>query len=384
MQLTHKIKLDPTARQRNYFRRAGGTARFVFNWALAEWRASYELGEKPNGNRLKKRFNAIYREAFPWVSEVHRDCHSQPFADLQAAFANFFEKRSEYPRFKSKSRDRYSFYVANDKFQLAGRTVKLPIIGRVRMREELRFKGKVLSARVVEECGDWFICLAVDVGELRRERVGSGIVGVDLGINHLATMSTGEQVENPRPLKQAQERLARAQRKLSRRQKGSNNRLKQRRIVAKIHRRVRNVRHDGLHKLTARLCKNHATVVIEDLAPRNMVKNHCLASSISDASFGLFRQQLIYKASLFGTLIVVADRYFASSKTCSRCGAVKDKLPLVQRTYSCGCGLRIDRDLNAAINLVQLARATREVTPVETLWSVAEAGTKPCPPLDAN
>ena len=378
MQLTHKIALDPTCKQRGYFARAAGTTRFVWNWGLSEWDRQYAAGDKPNGHALKKEFNAAYPDLFPWVAEVHRDCHSQPFADLQTDFGNFFAGRADRPTFKRKGKDRPSFYVANDKFSVAGKTVRLPKIGTVRMREPLRFSGKINSARVVEECGRWFLCISVDVGELHKQRTGAGVVGVDLGVKALATLSTGETVENPKPLHKAQERLRRANRKLHRRVKGSRNRNKQRRVVAKIHRRIRNIRHDVLHKLTTRLAKNHGTVVIEDLNVSGMVKNHRLAQAISDASFREFRTLLTYKSVLYGTRIVVADRFFPSSKTCSSCGLVKDKLSLGERTFACECGLRIDRDLNAALNLRSLAGASGEVTTTDMPTGVKEVVTRPC------
>ncbi len=366
MIITHKIALDPTFKQRNYFARAAGTARFVYNWGLAEWNRQYASGEKPNGNKLRKQFNTIYPVDFPWIGEVHRDCHSQPFADLQSAFGNFFKGLSDKPSFKKKGKDRPSFYVANDKMSVDDKYIRLPVIGRIRMREELRFSGKITSARVVEEAGRWFICIAVDVGQVSKERSGNDVIGVDLGVKVLATLSTGEQIENPKPLRKAQARLKRAQRKLSRRVKGSKNRNKQRRVVAKIHRRIRNIRHDVLNKATSRLCKNHAVVVIEDLAPSNMVKNHCLAQAISDAAFRESRRQLTYKAEMYGTRIIVADRFFPSSKKCSSCGIVKDKLSLGERTFRCECGNVIDRDHNAALNLRNLAWASGEFTATDS------------------
>ena len=310
MQITHKIKLDTTFKQADYFRRATGTSRFVYSWALAEWNRQYEAGEKPTANNLKKQFNAIYREQFPWISEVHRDCHSQPFADLRVAFTNFFANRTCRPVFKKRGVSRLSFYAANDKIKTEGKRIRLPVIGWIRMREELRFTGKINSARVVEDCGQWFVCISVDVGEMKKPREADGIIGVDLGIKTMATLSTGEVIENPKPLRKAQKRLRRANRKLSRRIKGSANRNKQRQVVAKIHRRVRNIRHDVLHKLTTRLCRQSQTVVIEDLNVKGMVKNHCLAQSISDVSFGMFRQLLTHKAEMHGTKIVVADRFY--------------------------------------------------------------------------
>jgi putative transposase len=365
--LTHKIQLDPTHKQRKYFVRAAGTHRFVFNWALAEWNRQYETGKKPNGNALGKQFNTLYPSDFPWIGEVHRDCHSRPFADLQRAFGNFFAGRADKPKFKRKNSNRPSFYIANDKLSFDDLVARLPIIGKVRMRESLRLAGKIIYARVVEECGEWFICISVDIGEITKERIGEGIVGVDLGIKTLATISTGEQVDNPKPLRKAQKRLRRASRKLSRRTKGSKNRIKQCRVIGKIHRRIRNIRRDVLHKLTTRLCRENQTVVIEDLNVSGMVKNHRLAQSINDASFGLFRTMLTYKSVLYGNRIVVADRFFPSSKKCSSCGHVKDKLSLDERTYQCEkCGLKIERDLNAALNLMQLGAACPEVTATDS------------------
>lgn len=377
MNLTHKIALDLTCKQRRYFARAAGTHRFTYNWGLSEWNRQYEAGAKPNGNKLKLQFNALYPEQFPWVGDVHRDCHSQPFADLQNAWSNFFKGLADKPSFKKKNQNRPSFYCANDKLRLDGMRVRLPVLGWVRMREALRFSGKVMSARVVQECEQWFVCIAVDVNEAVKLRTEDGVVGVDLGITTLATLSTGERIENPKPLRKAQERLRRANRKLHRRIKGSNNRNKQRRVVAKIHRRVRNIRHDTLHKLTTQLCRKNQTVVIEDLNVKGMVKNHRLAQSISDASFGLFRTLLTYKSKLYGNRIVVADRFYPSSKTCSLCGQVKAKLSLAERMYQCECGLNLDRDLNAAINLEQLAEAFGKGTPAETPVGVVETGTNP-------
>lgn len=378
MYLIHKIRLVLNNRQRHYLARAAGTHRFVWNWALAEWIRQYEAGGKPSGYSLKKQFNAIYKEQFPWIAETHRDCHMVPFLDLQDTFSRFFKGINGKPNFKKKNKEKPSVCFVSGKYRIDGKRVRLERLGWVKMREELRFKGKPLSARVVEEGGEWYICVSVDVGDIKKERDGDGVVGVDLGIAKLAMLSTGEQIANPRPFKKALRKLRRAQRKLSRRVKGSNNRGKQRRMVAKIHRRVRNIRHDGLHKLTTRLCRENQTVVIEDLNVKGMVKNHSLARSISDVGFGLFRRFLAYKAQMYGTSIIVADRFFPSSKTCSSCGAVKDVLSLGERTYQCGCGLELDRDLNAALNLVKLGRVAPEVTPVDRCrsWALVESGTE--------
>ena len=377
MNLTHKIALDPTHQQRGYFARAAGTHRFVWNLALEEWNCQYASGGKPSGQKLKAAFNADKYDRYPWLKDIHRDAHAQPFADLQAAFGNFFAGRADKPAFKRKG-EHDAFYVANDKLSLSSTHVRLPKVGKVRIREPLRFAGKIASTRVVREADRWFLCVSVDLGEYHKERTGNGVVGVDLGLTIMATLSTGEKVQNPRPLQKAQERLARAQRKVSRRVKGSLNRHKQKKRVARIHQCVKNIRHDGLHKLTTRCCHENQVVAIEDLNVSGMVQNHRLARSISDVGFREFRIMLGYKAKIYGTRLVVADRFFPSSKTCSACGCIKDTLSLAERVFECAaCGLRIDRDLNAALNLEQLGRASAEVTTTDMPGGVNEVVTTP-------
>ena len=192
--LAHKIRLDPTSDQIQYFKRASGTARLVWNWALAEWNRQYDAIQKPQASTLKKQFNALKYERFPWLRDVHRDAHAQPFADLADAWHRFFTGQNERPAFKKKGETPDSFYVANDKFQIAGRRVKLPKIGWVRLRESLRFPGKILGARVVREADHWFFAVQVNVPDsvYYRTRPGPGVEGVDVGVKTFATLATGE------------------------------------------------------------------------------------------------------------------------------------------------------------------------------------------------
>lgn len=363
MILTHKIALNPTQEQVQYFRKAAGTARFVYNWALAECNEEHAAGRKTKLTDLKKRFNALYPVCWPWVAEVHRDCHSQPFYELENAFKRFFSGKAKCPRFKSK-RNRASFYVAIDKRKasvLCDLAIRLPIIGWIRMREKLRFKGKLVGGfRIVEECSRWFICVSVD-GDFSRERTADGEVGIDVGIRHLATFSTGECIANPKPLQKALKRLQRAQRKLSRRKKGSKNREKQRRKVARVHRRVRNIRRDVLHKLSTRVCRENQTVAVESLCISEMLKDGRFARNLIDVALRMLRSMLEYKVQRYGSAIIAVDRYFPSSKRCSSCNKVKAELK--GSVYRCECGLLLDRDVNAAINILAAARG--EVTPAE-------------------
>ena len=199
---SHKIALEPTADQAQAFRRAAGVARFTWNWALAAWRRQYEAGEKPTALGLKKQFNAIKGEQFPWVYESPRDANAQPFANLGKAFVRFFNKEARRPRFKKKGKCRDAFYVANDKFRVDGRTITLPRIGKVRMREALRFAGKVTGATVSRTANRWFVAVSVEVDlpAVRCENQAR-TVGVDLGVKRLATLSDGTVITGPKPLR---------------------------------------------------------------------------------------------------------------------------------------------------------------------------------------
>lgn len=364
MILAHRIQLDPTFAQRRYFVRACGTARFVWNRALDEWNQRYGAGEKPRAAMLAKAFNATYATAYPWVSEVHRDCHSRPFADLDVAFNAFFRGKAKHPTFKKRGQHD-SFYLANDVFHLDGKRVRLPKIGSVRMTEALRFAGKVMGARVTRTADRWYLSVQVDIGDGLWERTSDGTVGVDLGIKHAAVTSDGQVFDGPKPLKAALVKLARANRSYARKCKGSSNRRKAAARLAKIHARVARIRQDWTHKTTTAICRANATVAIEDLNVRGMIANRRLARAISDVGFGEFRRQLEYKTALYGSTLVIADRWFPSSKTCSACGAVKAKLTLSERTYNCeACGVVMDRDLNAAMNLRTLGlRGTAGLLP---------------------
>ncbi len=370
MILSHKITLYPTIVQRRYFARAAGCDRFVWNLAVAEWERQYRSGEKPNGMKLRKEFNEQYRYAFPWMSELHRDARSEAFRRVDKAYRAFFNNpaQTKKPTFHKKGL-KDSFYIANDKFALYadGKHVRLPRIGKIRMLESLRFAGKIMGAVVSRKADRWFISIQVDVGELQKVRTHGKITGVDLGVKTAATLSSGEQLEGPKPLKKRLKKLKRFSRRVSRKIKGSKNRFKAVRRLARVHAKIASIRKDWLHKLTTKLCRENQAVGIEDLNVKGMVKNRKLSRAISDIGFGEFRRQLEYKAKIYDTKIVVADRFFPSSKTCSQCGCVKEKLSLAERVFHCDqCGFEIDRDLNAARNLEKVAWGTRELTLVDS------------------
>ncbi len=395
MHLTHKIALCPTPEQVDYFKRACGTARRVWNWALDEWNKQYAAGRKPNAMALKKQFNAIKysdprwldENGRPWLRDIHRDAHAQPFAHLAKAWDRFFAdikagKPAHAPQFKKKGRCRDSFYVANDKFKLDGKTIRLPKIGDVLMTETLRFSGRIMGATVSRTADRWYVAIHVDVPDAQfyRKRTAHGTVGVDLGIKSAATLSSGEAIPAPKPLTSALRRLRIRSRRLSRKveaakinagfvpgqrlPKGtrlalSNNCRKSSATLARLHARIANIRADFVHKLTTRLCRENQAVGIEDLHVKGMLANDKLARAISDVGFGLFRSQIEYKAKRYGTQLIVADRWYPSSRLCSVCGYKNDALTLSDREWMCPvCGTHHDRDLNAAINLQRLATAT--------------------------
>ena len=362
MIIAHKIALDPNNAQATYFARAAGTARFAYNWALAEWQRQYAAWKqdnslpKPSQAALRRQLNAIKREQFPWMLEVTKNAPQMANIQLGEAFKNFFAGRAKYPKFRKKGvHDRFT--LTNDQFSIDGSCIRIPHLGWVRMRESLRFAGKIMSATISRVADRWFVSITVDTEDPPKSRAeNQGAVGVDLGVAALATLSTGETITGPKPHKALLDRLRRLSRSLSRKQKGSSNRRKAKAKLARLHARIANIRSDALHKLTTEITRRFHTIGIEDLNVRGMAKNRHLARSIADMGFFEFRRQLEYKATMRGGVVAVADRWFASSKTCSACGSVQEAMPLSVRQWICpDCGTRHDRDLNAAINLKNMA-----------------------------
>jgi putative transposase len=349
--LTHKVALSLTHKQESYCQQACGVARFTYNWALAEWQRQYRNGEKPTAFTLKKQFNAIKKAQFPWMYQVTKYASQQPFLYLQKAFNHFFKKRAHYPTFKKRG-IHDSFYIGNDHIQVDHKRIRLPHIGWVKMREALRFTGKLISATISRKANRWFVSLHVEIPAPQTDHENQGSVGVDLGIKNLATLSTGETFANPKPLRRHLKRLKQYQRRLSRKQKGSHNRHKARHKVAQLHYRITCIRQDVLHKLTHYLTQHFGVIAIEDLHVSGLLRNRHLARAISELGWFELRRQLQYKAKLTGSHLEIIDRFFPSSKRCSQCGQQKEHLDLNERVYHCNhCGMQMDRDVNAAINL---------------------------------
>ncbi len=365
MQIAHKIQLVPNNKQVTYLQKASGTSRFVWNWAIAEWEKQFLEGKKPSGMQLKKEFNSIKKIEFPWTKEVTKYAAQQPFLDLQDAYKRFWKKLSKKPKFKKKGKCKDSFYVGGDHLKIKGKKIWIPNLGFVRMRENLRFEGKINSAVFSRTADRWFASIQVDTSNEFFQCKTEKSVGADLGINKMVVLSNKIAFDSPKPLKNNLRKLARFQRDLKKKKFASNNYKKQKIKVAKVHARVASIRKDTLHKTTTYLTKNYLEIGIEDLNVKGMVKNRKLARAISDIGFGEFRRQLEYKAAIRGNLIKIHDRFFPSSKTCSVCKKIKEKLTLKERIFSCDfCGLEIDRDLNSAFNL-DVRPARPELTPAE-------------------
>lgn len=363
MLVAHKIRLAPNNVQARYFSRTAGTARFAYNWALVEWKRQYEESKvdpavnRPNEMALRRKLNAIKRTHFPWMLEVTKNAPQMAIIQLGAAFKNFFAGRTRYPRFRKKGRDD-RFTLSNDQFKVDASRIRIPRLGWVKMREALRFTGTVISASISRTADHWFASITVDTPDdlLLPPADNQGAVGVDLGVTSLATLSTGKRVPGPKAHKRLLGRLKRLSRSLSRKVKGSANRCKAKAKLARLHARIANIRQNCLHQLSNELTSRFCTVGIEDLNVKGMMKNRSLSRAISDMGFYEFRRQLEYKAMLRGGRVVVVDRWYPSSKTCSSCGHKLESLPLAERRWTCPlCTVTHDRDVNAAINLRNMA-----------------------------
>lgn len=357
---SHVIQLRPNNKQETYFEKACGCQRFVYNWGLATWKSEYEKGNKPTGRSLKKQFNAVKKADYPWIMEVTKCTADSAFENLNTAFKNFFRTKNgkTYPKFHKKG-IKDSFTVDSTKFTIDGKRIRIPKLGWVRLTEELRFVGKLMSATVKKRAGKWFVSIAVETADTVRDEQLSGAVGVDLGVKTLATLSDGTVFDNPKMYYKYDKRLKRVQRSLSRKKKGSKNRAKTKLKLSKLHYKISCAVDDHLHKMTRYIADNYHSVVLENLNVKGMLKNRHLSKAVSRSNFYKIRQLLQYKCAD----VRLVGRYYPSSKTCSSCGRIKD-MPLHFRTYECVCGLTLDRDQNAARNI--LGQGLPEVKPVET------------------
>lgn len=396
--ISHKIELVPNNKQKTYFRKAFGCARLAYNWGLSEWQHRYKDGEKVDVYRLKKSFNVIKKEKYPFVLEVTKYATQQPFINLGRAFTKFFDDLKNgivsYPQFKRKKDNEGSFYIGGDQVKLSytnqnsktfkkmahnehlkRQYLKVPNLGWVKMTECVRFVGKINCVVVSQSGNKYFASFSVEVtdNEYKRTHLQTTIekkqrkAGIDLGIKSALILSDGVAVDNPKPLKKNIRKIKRLSRQLDKR---THARTKQERLsgikksenykklsvkLSKAQRKVANVRRDFMQKVTTILTTHYTHIAIEDLNVKGMVRNHRLAQSISDVAFGELCKQIEYKSFLNGTTVTKAGRFYPSSKACCVCGNIRQDLKLSDRTYRCdNCGAMLDRDYNASLNLLSL------------------------------
>ncbi|WP_326755448.1 transposase [Streptomyces hirsutus] len=368
-----KYRFYPTGAQAAELSRTFGCVRKVYNLALAARTEAWARQERINYNATSAMLTAWKKtEELAYLNDVSSVPLQQTLRHLQTAFTHFFGKRAKYPRFKSRKKSRKSAEYTTSGFRFRHGWLTL-----AKMGEPLDIvwsrplpEGATPSTVTVSQdaAGRWFVSLLCDDASVKPLPATDAAVGIDVGLDHLLTLSTGEKITNPRHERRERARLAKAQRALAKKAKGDGaNRAKARREVARIHARIVDRRRDLLHKLTTRLVRENQTFVIEDLTVRSMVRNHTLARAISDASWSEFRSMLEYKAAWYGREVIAVDRFFPSSRLCSACGTLQKKMPLHVRTWTCECGTTHDRDVNAAKNLLAAGLAV----------SVCGAGVRP-------
>ena len=355
MNVRYRFRFYPTEAQRAELGRTFGSCRHVYNWALRLRTDNYKAGKTINYYDSSAALTKLKtQEDHAWLNEVSCVPVQQTLRHLQTAYRNFFDKRTGYPSFKRKHGKQAAEYTKSAfKWDAVNRNLSLAKIGCLDIHWSRPFQSPPTMVTITKDrAGRYFATLVLDEKIAALPKTGEA-VGIDLGINRLATLSTGERISNPKHLSRRTKQLAHAQRVLSRREKGSNRRAKQARKVARIHARVTDSRSDYLHKVTTDLVRRFDIICMEDLNVRGMVRNHCFARSLSDASFGMFRSMVEYKCGWYGKELKLVDRFFPSSKRCSTCGHVVESLPLDIRKWTCPeCGASHDRDENAARNIL--------------------------------
>jgi putative transposase len=391
----YRFALDPTPRQRRVLASHCGAARYAYNWGLGLVEA--RLQQRRAGEDIevpwtlpapRRDWNRAKDQVAPWWAENSKEAYSSGLDGLARALKNWADSKHgrrkgrpmgfPHKKRKGRARDACRFTTGGIKVLDDRKHVRLPKIGVLKTHESTRKlarrlengSARILAATITRTADRWYVSFTVEVQ--RKVSAGNGstsVIGVDAGIRHLATLSTGANIPNPRALQRSLRKLRRLNRQLHRRMPSSNRREATRRKLSRVHARTTNLRRDALHKLTTTLATQNGTIVVEQLSLAGMLQNRRLARSLADAALAELRRQLTYKTAWYGSRLVVADRFYPSSKTCSACGWVKAKLTLAERTLRCeACGLQVDRDLNAARNLAKLAQYV-----AQSGWETANA-----------
>ena len=351
----YKYRIYPDAEQMQFFAKCFGCVRFVYNRMLSDRIEHYNLTGKSLNNTP-----AQYKSEFTWLKEVDSLALANAQMNLNTAYRNFFRDKSNgFPKFKSKKNNNFSYTTNNQKgtVYVENGYIKLPKLkSPVKIRQHRSFEGVIKSCTISKApSGKYHISILVET-EIQKLPESDMRVGIDVGIKDFAVLSNGEAYKNPKHLRKSEKRLAKLQRDLSRKQIGSSNRNKARIKVAKLHEKIANQRMDFLHKKSTEIIRENQAIVIEDLKVKNLMKNHNLAKSIAEVSWSRFREMLDYKSRWYGRELIIAPPDYPSSQLCSDCGNRSSQTKdLACRVYICPeCGLEIDRDYNASLNLLKL------------------------------
>ena len=355
---TQKIELNPNNKQDTLMAQHAGYARVAFNFGLSSFKAGLDADEWRTYQDIQREFNAVKRDKFSWCDELSQNASKHAISNLGDAVTRWKKGQNRFPVYKKRS-GKCSYQADNgaETVKVHKKRIDLPKIGWVRMREELRYTGEITTVVVSRKNDRWFVSILVrcDSNNYKHQPTlfdDKQPIGVDVGINTLATCSDGTKYDNPRPLKRYERKLRRANKALSRKCKGSQNWYKAKKRLGSVHYRIGCIREDAHHQASTKIVRRASAIGIETLNISGLLKNRRLAKALSDSALSRFLTMLKYKAERRGIPITEADQFFASSKTCSHCGHKKKDLTLSDRTYHCTeCGFECDRDVNAAINL---------------------------------
>ncbi len=364
MLCAYKVQLDVNNKQQTLLLQHIGCARWAYNWALSKKKVAFYNKDKiPSAIDLHKELTQLKKTEISWMYLSSKASPQNALRDCDKAFQNFFSRckkqikgKKGFPKFKSKKNEKQSFRL-DGAISVNSSYIKLPRIGKLKLSEKdyIPTDCKIFSATVSKRANKWFVSVLVEIPNKVQTDAKNNVIGIDLGIKTLATCSDGTSYENPKALKNNIKRLKRKQKQLSRKKLGSNNYKKAKKKLVKLHYHISNIRKDCLHKVTTKIINENQVIVLEDLKVRNMMKNHKLAQAISDVGLFEFRRQIEYKAKWNNRTVIFVDTFYPSSKLCSNCGWKNINLTLTDRVFECKiCDMKIDRDLNASLNLKQI------------------------------